>query len=97
MSLKQSIVVVNEFSVPTPGGGKHGGSRGGTPGAYVMRYMARKGATEPVTPIRRRDTEDFILRYMAALHSAMASRRCPMKACAVPVLTFSVCSTRGTQ
>jgi hypothetical protein len=30
-----------------------------------MRYMARKGATEPVTPIRRRDTEDFILRYMA--------------------------------
>lgn len=65
MSLKQSIVVVNEFSVPTPGGGKHGGSRGGTPGAYVMRYMARKGATEPVTPIRQRDTEDFILRYMA--------------------------------
>lgn len=65
MSLKQSIVVVNEFSVPTPGSGKHGGSRGGTPGAYVMRYMARKGATEPVTPIRRRDTEDFILRYMA--------------------------------
>ena len=65
MSLKQSIVVVNEFSVPTPGGGKHGGSRGGTPGAYVMRYMARKGATESVAPIRRRDTEDFILRYMA--------------------------------
>lgn len=65
MGLKQSIVVVNEFSVPTPGSGKHGGSRGGTPGAYVMRYMARKGATEPVTPIRKRDTEDFILRYMA--------------------------------
>jgi hypothetical protein len=65
MGLKQSIVVVNEFSVPTPGGGKHGGSRGGTPGAYVMRYMARKGATEPVTPIRKRDTENFILRYMA--------------------------------
>lgn len=65
MSLKTSIVVVNEFSVPTPGSGSHGGSRGGTPGAYVMRYMARKGATEPVTPIRKRDTEDFILRYMA--------------------------------
>ena len=64
MSLKSSIVVVNEFSVPTPGSGK-GGSRGGTPGTYVMRYMARKGATEPVTPIRKRDTEDFILRYMA--------------------------------
>lgn len=64
MSLKTSIVVVNEFSVPTPGS-SHGGSRGGTPGAYVMRYMARKGATEPVTPIRKRDTEDFILRYMA--------------------------------
>lgn len=65
MSLKTSIVVVNEFTVPTPGSGSHGGSRGGTPGAYVMRYMARKGATEPVTPIRKRDTEDFILRYMA--------------------------------
>lgn len=65
MSLKSSIVVVNEFTVPTPGSGSHGGSRGGTPGAYVMRYMARKGATEPVTPIRKRDTEDFILRYMA--------------------------------
>lgn len=65
MGLKQSIVIVNEFSVPTPGSGKHGGSRGGTPGDYVMRYMARKGATEPVTPIRRHTTEDFILRYMA--------------------------------
>lgn len=59
-SLKQSIVIVNEFTVKTKGGG----TRGGTPGEYVLRYMSRNGATEDLTPIRR-DTEDFILRYMA--------------------------------
>lgn len=62
MSLKKEIVIVNEYSVPTPGGG---GSRGGTPGEYVTRYMAREGATETVAPIRRHRTDDFIMRYMA--------------------------------
>lgn len=62
MGLKQDIVVVNEFSVPTPGGG---GSRGGTPGAYVTRYMAREQAVESLAPIQRLRTDDFILRYMA--------------------------------
>lgn len=60
MSLKQSIVIVNEFTVKT----KNGGTRGGTPGDYVLRYMSRNGATEDLTPIRR-DTENYILRYMA--------------------------------
>ena len=60
MSLKQSVVIVNEFTTKTA----KGGSRGGTPGDYVLRYMAREGATEDLTPIRM-DTEDFIMRYMA--------------------------------
>lgn len=60
MSLKQSVVIVNEFTTKTA----KGGSRGGTPGDYVLRYMAREGATEDLTPIRR-DTENFIMRYMA--------------------------------
>lgn len=68
MGLKQDIVIVNEFTVKLPdrrsrGGNK--GSRGGTPGDYVTRYMARELATESLAPIRRDNTEDFITRYMA--------------------------------
>lgn len=62
MGLKQSIVVVNEFSVPT---GNKGGTRGGTPGDYVLRYMARHGATEDITPVRLDDNDAYITRYMA--------------------------------
>lgn len=62
MGLKQDVVVVNEYSVPLPGGK---GSRGGTPGAYVTRYMAREQATESLAPIQRLRTDDFIMRYMA--------------------------------
>lgn len=62
MGLKQDIVIVNQFSQPLPGGGT---SRGGTPGAYVSRYMAREQATEPVAPIRRHATDNFVMRYMA--------------------------------
>ena len=61
MSLKQSIVVVNEFTVKTPDGG---GTRGATPGDYVLRYMARVGATEDLTPVMW-DQESFVTRYMA--------------------------------
>lgn len=60
MGLKQSIVIVNEFTIKT----SKGGTRGGTPGDYVLRYMSRDGATEDLTPVRM-DTENFILRYMA--------------------------------
>lgn len=67
MGLKQDVVIVNEFSVPLPGGK---GSRGGTPGAYVTRYMAREGATESLAPIQRLRTDDFILRYMARASAA---------------------------
>lgn len=48
MSLKQSVVIVSEFTVKTPDGG---GSRGASPGEYVLRYMARMGATEDLTPV----------------------------------------------
>ncbi|WP_051299320.1 relaxase MobL [Arthrobacter castelli] len=62
MGLKQDIVLVNEYSVPTPGGG---GSRGGTPGNYIQQYMARDQAVESLAPIQRLRTDNFILRYMA--------------------------------
>lgn len=61
MGLKQSIVVVNEYTIKN----KKGGSRGGTPGDYVTRYMARTGATEDLTPVRLEDTDAYITRYMA--------------------------------
>lgn len=62
MGLKQDIVIVNEFSMPLPTGG---GSSGSTPGAYVEQYMARERAVEPLAPIRRHRTDDFIIKYMA--------------------------------
>lgn len=56
--MKQSIVIVNEYTIKSGSGG----SRGGTPGDYVLRYMARVGATEGLTPIRLAD-EPFLERY----------------------------------
>jgi hypothetical protein len=63
MNLKQSIVIVSEFSVKD--GSSKGGSRGGTPGDYVTRYMARNTATETCTPVKLFDYDDYMLRYMA--------------------------------
>lgn len=65
MGLRQSVVIVNEFSTPYKQDGKQRGSRGGTPGQYVTRYMARRGATEPLAPIRKQRQDVFIQRYMA--------------------------------
>ncbi|ROR75973.1 hypothetical protein SAMN06295974_3882 [Plantibacter flavus] len=66
MGLKQDVVVVNEFTIPLPSSnGKMRGTRGGTPGEFVSRYMARELATESLAPIRRQRTDDFIMRYMA--------------------------------
>lgn len=61
MGLKQSIVVKNQFTVKS---GDNGGRRGKTPGRYVLRYMARKDATEPIAPIRQSRADDFIKKYM---------------------------------
>lgn len=62
MGLKQSIVLVNQYTTRNPDGS---GSRGATPGSYVVRYMARDLASEPIAPIARTPAEDFIVRYMA--------------------------------
>lgn len=67
MGLKQSIIVKNEFThngVNTPGKG----SRGGSPGQYVLRYMARIEATETLTPVALEDGQsvfEYTTRYMA--------------------------------
>lgn len=61
MSLKQSIVVVNQFSQRI---GPNKGTRGATPGMYALRYMARDKASEPVTPIRYEDVDTYVTRYM---------------------------------
>ena len=75
MGLKQLIVVKNQFTVKT---GDSGGRRGTTPGRYVTRYMARKGATEPIAPIRQSRTDDFIQKYMAR-ESATEALRNPIE------------------
>ena len=62
MGLKQNIVVVNEYTIKNRSG--KGGSRGGSPGNYVLRYMSREGATELSTPVTL-NNEDYIERYMA--------------------------------
>ena len=62
MGLKQDIVVVNEYTIKNKSG--KGGSRGGSPGNYVLRYMSREGATELSTPVTL-NNEDYVERYMA--------------------------------
>lgn len=63
MGTKRDIVIVNEYTVKN-GNGK-GGSRGGTPGDYVLRYMARDDAVEQCVPVRLHDMDNYITRYMA--------------------------------
>ena len=60
MGLKQSIVIVNEFSLKT----KTGGTRGKSPARYITEYMCRNGATEETTPVQYRGVESFIDGYM---------------------------------
>lgn len=77
VTLKQSIIVVNEYTIKTDTG-KTGGSRGGSPGAYVTRYMARELATEPIAPVQRADLDNFVTKYMAradAVESMLADHR----------------------
>lgn len=62
MGLKTNIIVRNEFTYKLPDGS---GTRGATPGDFIMGYMAREGAGEAVTPVRLFDSDDYILRYMA--------------------------------
>ena len=62
MSLKQSIVIVNRFTVKS---GSGGGTRGSTPGAYVEQYMGREDAIERIPPVRLYTADNYIKRYMA--------------------------------
>lgn len=62
MSLKSSIVIRNEYTIK---GADGKGSRGSSPKDFILDYMARVGATEPVTPARRHDLDDYIEKYMA--------------------------------
>lgn len=74
--LKSSIVVVNQYTISDSSG--RGGSRGGTPGAYVTRYMAREDAIEQISPVARTDLDDFVTKYMAradAVETVMADHR----------------------
>ena len=61
MSLKQSIVVRNEFSTRQSGGK---GTRGSSPAAYID-YMTRDPAVEGVTPIKLRNLDKIADRYQA--------------------------------
>ena len=60
--LSQDIVIVNEFSVKNQRSGH--GSRGSTPGHYVLRYMARDDAVERLSFSKKRelDSEDELYR-----------------------------------
>lgn len=60
MGAAQDIVIVNEFTQKTA----KGGTRGGSPGRYVLEYMARDGATEALAPVLRGPLDDYITRYM---------------------------------
>lgn len=62
MSLKQAIIVRNEYTIKQANGK---GSRGSSPGKYISGYMARSDAVEAVAPIVRNKLDDFIMRYMA--------------------------------
>lgn len=77
VTLKQSIIVVNEYTIKTDTD-KTGGTRGGSPGAYVTRYMARELATEPIAPVHRTSLDNFVTKYMAradAVESMLADHR----------------------
>lgn len=63
MGIKKDIVIVNEYTIKNNSG--HGGSRGGSPGDYVLRYMARDDAIEQCVPVRLHDMDNYITRYMA--------------------------------
>lgn len=69
VKLKQAVVIVNEFTTKT----KRGGTRGGTPGAYVDRYMGRTSAVEDITPVRLMDEHEMLERYVARRHSALGA------------------------
>lgn len=61
MSFKRDIIIKSQFSVNRGGVG----TRGNTPGDFVLRYMARDGATETIVPVAKNEVDSFVTRYMA--------------------------------
>lgn len=51
-------MIVNDFT------NQYHHGHGTTPGAFLMRYIARHGATEPMTPENEDTLDSFVLRYM---------------------------------
>lgn len=72
MGLKQDIVIKNEYTNNArsqPGKG----SRGASPGQYVMRYMAREDATEVLAPVRLDSTvNDLDVQREIGVESALS-------------------------
>ena len=66
MGLKSDVVIVNRFSVPD---GYGGGSRGGTPGRFVIRYMSRDDAIENIAPTRLTELSGLLDRYDARMRA----------------------------
>lgn len=60
MGIKQDIVLKSRFSV-SYGPGR--GSRGGSPGQFIINYMSRNGAVENVAPTRVSEAENYLRRY----------------------------------
>lgn len=67
MKLSQAVVVVNEFTYK---GSNGNGTRGSTPGDYIMRYMSREGASETASSALVRDADSYVTKYMARQSAA---------------------------
>lgn len=66
MGLEQDVVIVNRFSVPD---GRGGGSRGGTPGRFIIRYMSRDDAIENIAPTRLQEINGLLDRFDARFNA----------------------------
>ena len=60
-------MIKNRFTYQT---GSGGGTRGATPGQFVLRYMARPLATENITPTKLKEKDTYITKYMARKEAA---------------------------
>ena len=60
MGLSQDIVIHSQFSSYL---GYGRGTRGGTPGNYVLQYMARDSAPEYIAPTKLSDADPLLKRY----------------------------------
>lgn len=61
--LKKAVVVVNEYTVKDKTTGK--GSKGSTPKDFVLKYMARVTATDPLTPLSADNSEPDVTPHMS--------------------------------